>query len=38
MLIERELTEHDLPLLAHIDRSELVEECYRLENGACGIR
>ena len=33
MLIERELTEHDLPLLAQIDRSELVEECYRLENG-----
>jgi predicted N-acetyltransferase YhbS len=33
MLIERELSEHDLPLLAQIDRSELVEECYRLENG-----
>jgi predicted N-acetyltransferase YhbS len=33
MLIERALTEHDLPLLAQIDRSELVEECYRLENG-----
>lgn len=33
MLIERELTEHDLPLLAQIDRSELVEECYRLEKG-----
>ncbi|WP_166221085.1 GNAT family N-acetyltransferase [Pseudomonas atagonensis] len=34
MLIERELTEHDLPLLAQIDRSERVEECYRVENGA----
>lgn len=33
MLIERELTESDLPLLALIDRSELVEECYRVENG-----
>jgi len=33
MLIERELTGHDLPLLAQIDRSELVEECYRLEKG-----
>ncbi|TFH82593.1 GNAT family N-acetyltransferase [Pseudomonas kribbensis] len=33
MLIERALTESDLPLLALIDRSELVEECYRVENG-----
>lgn len=33
MLIERELTESDLPLLALIDRSELVEACYRVENG-----
>lgn len=33
MLIERELTESDLPLLALIDRSELVEECYRVEYG-----
>jgi len=32
MLIERELTEADLPLLAQIDRSELVEECYRVES------
>ena len=34
MLIERELSEHDLPLLAQIDRSERVEANYRLENGA----
>jgi hypothetical protein len=33
MLIERELSEHDLPLLAQIDRSERVEANYRLENG-----
>jgi len=33
MLIERDLTEHDLPLLALIDRTELINECYRLENG-----
>ncbi|UDI93956.1 GNAT family N-acetyltransferase [Pseudomonas sp. IAC-BECa141] len=33
MLIERALTESDLPRLALIDRSELVEECYRVENG-----
>ncbi|WP_244142245.1 GNAT family N-acetyltransferase [Pseudomonas gozinkensis] len=33
MLIERALTKSDLPLLALIDRSELVEECYRVENG-----
>ncbi|PAW50788.1 GNAT family N-acetyltransferase [Pseudomonas moraviensis] len=34
MLIERELSEHDLSLLAQIDRSERVEANYRLENGA----
>jgi hypothetical protein len=33
MLIERELSEHDLPLLAQIDRSERGRQCYRLENG-----
>ncbi|KAF1009224.1 MAG: hypothetical protein GAK32_01987 [Pseudomonas fluorescens] len=34
MLIERDLTEKDLPLLALIDRTEEVHECYRVENGA----
>jgi len=33
MLIDRALTESDLPLLALIDRSELVKECYRVESG-----
>ncbi|MFJ4195883.1 GNAT family N-acetyltransferase [Pseudomonas sp. NPDC089534] len=33
MLNERALTEGDLPLLALIDRTELIEQCYRLENG-----
>ncbi|WP_338724585.1 GNAT family N-acetyltransferase [Pseudomonas tolaasii] len=33
MLVERALNESDIPLLATIDRTELVHECYRLENG-----
>lgn len=30
---ERALQEHDIPLLALIDRTELIEQCYRLEDG-----
>lgn len=33
MLLERALTESDIPLLASIDRTELIHECYRLEDG-----
>ena len=33
MLLERALTESDIPLLASIDRTELIHECYRLEGG-----
>ncbi|MFC6296168.1 GNAT family N-acetyltransferase [Pseudomonas sp. CCM 7893] len=33
MLIERALKETDISLLALIDRTELINECYRLENG-----
>ncbi|OPA92439.1 GNAT family N-acetyltransferase [Pseudomonas fluorescens] len=33
MLVERALNESDIPLLASIDRTELVHECYRMENG-----
>lgn len=34
MLVERALNENDIPLLATIDRTELIHECYRLEDGA----
>ncbi|NVZ68796.1 GNAT family N-acetyltransferase [Pseudomonas costantinii] len=33
MLVERALNESDIPLLATIDRTELVHECYRMEGG-----
>ncbi|MGY2375207.1 GNAT family N-acetyltransferase [Pseudomonas sp. SDO524_S393] len=33
MWMERALTENDIPLLATIDRTEQVHECYRVENG-----
>jgi GNAT superfamily N-acetyltransferase len=33
MLIKRDLAEKDLPLLALIDRTERVDECYRVEHG-----
>lgn len=33
MLVERALTESDIPLLATIDRTELIHHCYRLEDG-----
>lgn len=33
MLIKRDLTEKDLPLLALIDRTERIEACYRVEHG-----
>ncbi|MGY2327953.1 GNAT family N-acetyltransferase [Pseudomonas sp. SDT2931_S440] len=33
MLIKRDLTEQDLPLLALIDRTERIEACYRVEHG-----
>jgi predicted N-acetyltransferase YhbS len=31
MLVERALNEDDIPLLATIDRTELIRECYRME-------
>lgn len=31
MLVERALTENDIPLLATIDRTELIQACYRME-------
>ncbi|AZE71485.1 hypothetical protein C4K00_1240 [Pseudomonas synxantha] len=33
MLVERALTENDIPLLATIDRTELIQACYRMERG-----
>lgn len=33
MLVERDLNESDIPLLALIDRTEQIDECYRLEHG-----
>ncbi|AIG05072.1 GNAT family acetyltransferase [Pseudomonas fluorescens] len=33
MLVERDLNESDIPLLALIDRTERIDQCYRLEHG-----
>ena len=33
MSVERALNKNDIPLLATIDRTELVHECYRVEGG-----
>ena len=33
MLVERALTEDDIPLLATIDRTELIPACYRMDCG-----
>src|SRR3990167_9379529 len=33
MLVERALTEDDIPLLATIDRTELITACYRMDCG-----
>ena len=33
MLVERALTESDIPLLATIDRTELIHQCYRVDAG-----
>jgi len=33
MLVERALTENDIPLLATIDRTELIQACYRMDRG-----